>query len=382
MERKKILWLCSWYPSDEAPFNGDFIQRHAHAAALYHDIFVLHVFAGQQSSEMVASKDGLTEQLIAYKKSFSFFRKLTHFLSWYSASRKAIRNYVASNGVPDLVHVHVPVKAGLLALRIKKKYGVPFFVTEHWGIYNSIVDNGYTSKSFLFKLLTKKVFTEATMFLSVSEYLAKGVNQLVCKKEFRLIPNTVDSNLFYYKRKDKTPFRFIHVSNMVPLKNVKGILDAFKVVAEANEQVELVMAGNMDDSMEMYAMQIGLPRQQIKFVGEIEYATVANEMQQADCLVLFSNIENSPCVIGEALCCGLPVIATAVGGIPELVDKSNAVLIEPGAILVLSDTMQSMISNHFAFDQKKIAEEAKSRFSNNNVGKKINEAYQKYFSAT
>ena len=45
MARKKILWLCSWYPNRTDPYDGDFIQRHARAASLFHDIQVIRVVA-------------------------------------------------------------------------------------------------------------------------------------------------------------------------------------------------------------------------------------------------------------------------------------------------------------------------------------------------
>jgi len=45
IERKKILWLVSWYPNKYDLFDGDFIQRHAKAAALYNDIHVLFIKA-------------------------------------------------------------------------------------------------------------------------------------------------------------------------------------------------------------------------------------------------------------------------------------------------------------------------------------------------
>ena len=43
MARKKILWLCSWYPNKMEPFNGDFIKRHAEAVSLYEDVQVIYV---------------------------------------------------------------------------------------------------------------------------------------------------------------------------------------------------------------------------------------------------------------------------------------------------------------------------------------------------
>ena len=67
MQRKKILWLVSWYPNRNDRFTGDFIQRHARAAAVYHDIYVLYVVAGQVASEVeheINVAGGLTEHII------------------------------------------------------------------------------------------------------------------------------------------------------------------------------------------------------------------------------------------------------------------------------------------------------------------------------
>ncbi|HQV61525.1 MAG TPA: hypothetical protein PLG08_12150, partial [Chitinophagaceae bacterium] len=57
MSRKKILWLCSWYPAKTDPYNGDFIQRHARAAALYNDIYIIHV-AGDETGNTKKPEEG------------------------------------------------------------------------------------------------------------------------------------------------------------------------------------------------------------------------------------------------------------------------------------------------------------------------------------
>ena len=51
MQRKKILWLVSWYPNRNDKFDGDFIQRHARAAAIYHDVHVIFVTDTEMSVE-------------------------------------------------------------------------------------------------------------------------------------------------------------------------------------------------------------------------------------------------------------------------------------------------------------------------------------------
>ena len=103
-------------------------------------------------------------------------------------------------------------------------------------------------------------------------------------------------------------------------------------------------------------------------------------MQESDCLILFSNIENSPCVIGEALCCGLPVISSNAGGIPELVNSENSILVNPGNEAELSAAMHKITSGNLQFDRKKIAENATGKFSYPVIGKQLDNVYRQILS--
>jgi glycosyltransferase involved in cell wall biosynthesis len=380
MSRKKILWLCSWYPNRYDPFNGDFIQRHARAASLFNDIHVIYLApdttgAVSQKENIIHTDENLTEQVIYYKKKAGFFGRLRAHYRWLFLYRQALRNYIIKNGKPDLVHVHVPMKAGMLAIWLKRKYRIPFVVTEHWGIYNDVEENNYASKSKVFQHYTRQVFEMASAFISVSRFLAEGINRQVTRKVYTVIPNVADTTSFYFSDKQVTTFRFIHVSNMVPLKNAEGIIRVFAKLHQQNSATELVMVGDREDPIRKYASDTGLPNSAIRFTGEIAYEQVAREMQQAHCLVLFSNIENSPCVIGEALCCGLPVIATNVGGIPELVDESNSILVKPQQDDELLKAMVKVMENYKQFNRQAIANNAASRFSYDVVGKAMDTVY-------
>jgi glycosyltransferase involved in cell wall biosynthesis len=165
------------------------------------------------------------------------------------------------------------------------------------------------------------------------------------------------------------------VSNMVQLKNVEGILRAVKILSERNIEFELIMVGDAGRAIKKYAEDLGLAEKFVLFRGEVSYAQVANEMQQSNALILFSNMENSPCVIGEGLCCGLPVITTNVGGIPELLDQENGLQIEPRNDLALANAMEQMIINYASYPREKIAGDAKYRYSYSTTGKEIDEVY-------
>ena len=381
MSRKKILWLCSWYPGKTEPFNGDFIQRHAQAAAICNDIHVIHVtgdITGQvkNTTTEINEGSGLTEHIVYFKKSATTWGRFMGHNKLLFLYKDAIRKYVKKNGKPDLVHVHIPIRAGIVGMWLKRRSGIPYVLSEHWGIYNEVADLNYTGRTRMFRQYTKKIFHHAAAFISVSRFLAEGVNRLVIKKKYEVIPNVVDTSLFFYKeRSPQAIFRFIHVSNMVPLKNTGGIIQAFKLLLERVKNAELVLVGDTNDFYHQYAAEQGIPADKIFFRGEVPYGHVANEMQNASCFVLFSNIENSPCVIGEALCCGLPVIATKVGGVPELLDESNSILIEPINQRALADAMEQMMNSYSSYDHKRIALTARDKFSYESVGKKLDGLY-------
>lgn len=375
--RKKILWLVSWYPNKYDRFDGDFIQRHAKAAALYHDVHVIFVKASveqKETEEELHETEGLTEQSFYIPKQNGFLGKLNNYYSWKHFYKTAVDVYIQKIN-PSFIHVHIPWKVGLVALWAKKKHGIPFLLTEHWGIYNRIVDDNIHTKSFPVRHLIKRIYQEANAFISVSKYLGEGVNETLVKKEYTVIPNVVDTSLFSCLSKKHSRFTFLHVSNMVPLKNVEGILHAFHKLIQAGVDAQLILIGNKDNHYKHVAKELGLLNTNVFFRGEIPYEDVAKEMQCSHVFILNSNIENLPCVIGEALCCGLPVIATNVGGIPELITEQNGTLIEPGNSEALLGAMKKMYDSYGYYNKEQISKVAAAKFSLPSIAAQLKALY-------
>lgn len=377
---KSILWLPSWYPNRLAPFDGDFIQRMARATAAYDKVFVLFVAEEQlltvQEEAVVAQPvSNLTEQIV-YFPTPELFAKATRILRYLRIYKRYIDKYIAEFGKPDVVHVQVPIKAGLLALWLKRKYKVPFVVTEHYGIYNDIVEDKFSSRSYLFKYYTRRIISQGSSLQAVSRFIGESINRLVVKKHFEVIYNTVDVNLFRFTPAKRNLFRFLHVSNMIPLKNVKGIIRASVDLLRTGASFELVIVGPYPPGIFEFARDTGYLGSSIFFTGEISYPDVALQMQSAHSLILFSDIENMPCVVLEALCSGLPVIASRVGGIPEVVDNENGMLIEPRDERSLQSAMADMIRRYHLFDGARISKNAQALFSYETIGRKISESYK------
>lgn len=362
--RKKILWLVSWYPNKYNWFDGDFIQRHAKAAAVHHDVHVLFVKQAEDQTrveEVITNSNGLTEQIIYLPKQKGWRSSFQNLLAWQRCYKTAIKKNVVQER-PVFVHVHIPWKVGLIALWAKKEYKLTYLLTEHWGIYNDVAEDNIHTKSVFFRQVLKRIIQTASVFISVSHYLGKGVNKTLVKKEFSVIPNVVDTDLFYRTEKKHERFTFLHVSNMVPLKNVEAILRAFDMLLkQTKSNAEFVFIGNSDETYPRLAEELGL-LPSVSFKGEVAYAVVAEEMRRCHVFVLASHIENSPCVIGEALCCGLPVIATAVGGVPELIDKENGRLVPPQDVVSLAAALTEVFYGYSTFNTTEIAVAAQKKF--------------------
>lgn len=385
MPRKKILWLCSWYPNKLDHFNGDFIQRQAAAAALYNDIYVIHIVGDVSGNttgieKMITNSEGLTEYIVYYKKSSSFPGRLISHYRWLTLSRQAIRLYFEANGMPDLVHIHIPFKSGMLGLWCKKKFGLPYVVTEHWTIYQPQNNVRYGQQKALIRSVLKRVISGCSLVLPVSRDLGLLINKEVTEKSFSVIENVAYEKYFWFaeNRNPVSPFRFIHVSNMTYQKNAESIVACFSEILKKYPNTELVIAGAIPDDMNRLVIGTRFEKN-ILFRGEISNEAVATEMQQANALVLFSRYENSPCAIIEALCCGLPVIATRVGGIPELVNENNGILVDSLDKKALLEALATMINGYEKFDRKKIADDARNRFSYPVIGKKLDEVYSSFY---
>ncbi|HMK03435.1 MAG TPA: glycosyltransferase [Ferruginibacter sp.] len=381
---QKILWLASWYPNRRDRTDGDFIQRHARAVARFCMVHVISVLKNDDTAvpveEEMKVEGNLTEQIIYYTSPKTGIRLLDRFLSqriYRECCRKAIAAYIEKNGKPGCVHVHVAMKAGLAALWIKNKWDIPFVITEHWtGYYRQAVPSIFNF-NWLFRYLNKKILKEARYFLPVSKDLGETVKREFAAIPYHVIPNTVDTDLFYFKPWQPVKFRFIHVSYMNHQKNPEDIIKASALLMQKGYDFEVLMLGNKPQKLLDLAIESGLHDKVLIFKEAVPYAEVARHMQDSSAFILFSWFENLPCVILEAFCCGLPVISSQVGGIAEVVEDKNGILVESGQPEQLAIAMQKLIDNYSSYNRKVIAGEAASKFNYDIVGNQFLEVYNK-----
>ncbi len=379
-----VLWLVSWYPSRVDAFNGDFIERHAHAVSAFVKLTILYIVKderlvkGKVDVEKTTAGN-LTVYKVYYGKSASnqLAEQFFSFRKYTQLQKQLYQQIEADEGKPALVHVHVAMKAGMLAMYLKQNFAIKYVVTEHWsGYFKESLPNVYEGNAFL-KRLNKKVLAGADKLFPVSENLGASINKNFVPVQYQVIPNVVNTLFFNYQPSPHARFRFIHPSMMNANKNPFKILEAFAAMQNKGYNIELLMAGNLDETLISYAKALKLKEDTVVFKPAIAYKEVATEMQQSTALLLFSNYESLPCVILEALCCGLPVISSNVGGIAEVITSKNGILVGAGDISGLIGAMCYLIDNYVSFDRKLISENAVSKFNYTVVGQTHLDAYTK-----
>lgn len=367
--QQNILWICSWYPNESDAFIGDFIQRQARAVAGFIPLDVLAVVFTEQPYPTSVRQIGRLTETIHYIQRRNPIYDLWRYRQVHN---DYLERYESQHGKPHLIHVQIPMKAGLIALYWKWKYQIPFVLTEHYGIYNDVVEDAFAKRNWLFRYATKQIVKQASLFLPVSQQLGRDVNQWVTEKAFINVPNVVNTELFHVKNEPKAAtFQFIHVSNQAPVKNIEGLLEGVRILASQRQDFNVMMVGARNE----YYMQLASDLPMVHFIGEVEYDSIATYVTQAQAGILFSTSESQSCVVLEWLCAGLPVISSAVGGVTELINEDNGLLVASGNSQALAEAMLHLMNHYSNYNRGEIARTAAATYSYEAVGMKLVELY-------
>ena len=381
----KILFLARWYPDRYDPMMGLFIKRHAEVTAGFADVAVLYLRAAPDKNlgfeiDHKVENGVVTTSVYYGTRSFlpSFIIKQISGFLFAIAFIKGFRFLLDSWGKPDIVHINVLTRLGLFALWLRKFSGVKYVITEHWSRYLPVTG---TYEGRLRKYLTKVVVRNASAVSTVSENLAKAMqSHRLANDHFMVLPNVVDTEEYtpVWTESKNPKKRFLHISCFEDRsKNISGLIRTISKLAKLRKDFECIMVGEGIDleRMKILALELNLNESQVRFTGLLEGEKVVEAYQSADFIVMFSNYENMPVVISESLSCGLPVIATAVGGIPEYINETNGRLVAVGDEDALLGAIIFMLDHFSDFDKQKIRQNAVGIFGKQAVSQKLKELY-------
>jgi glycosyltransferase involved in cell wall biosynthesis len=371
---KTVLMVTSWYPSRLNKTEGNFVERHANALReVGFEVLIVHLKYSNRVLVPVIEKHETSGFKIIHHFIPRYYLKLgslrrMRFLSVLSEIKRCV------SGELYMIHGNVLYPSGELATYLKSALQLPIVFTEHSSIYQPQNIIPLPPK---FKSIVRATLAELCCFLPVSENLGFAVQAMGFKTQFKVVNNAVDTSLFKFENpKNTEEFTFLHVSHLgTEAKNTVGILSAFSKFR--SETARLVIAGDGGTNHLFDFMKSeGIDDVRIQILGSQTYEEVAALMKSSHCHVLFSNYENLPCVIAESHCCGVPVIATTVGGIPEMINEANGLLISPKDEEALTTAFEEMQNAYQNYDRKAIAETAKNRYSYKAIGEAFHRIYQ------
>lgn len=368
-----ILHLPSWFPNPQKPLDGNFILRHIAAVAPHTRSIVLRhtdaAFSDEVSSMMdesvifrpvvVASKHTKCALLRAYDKAF----------------RAIIREY----GKPDVIHLHVALPLGPVAVYLSTRYHVPLVVSEHWSVYQPENRQGLSLSQ---RLMLRMVYRRVVAVTTVSDNLHNAIVATVpsaARVPYRQVSNVVDTDLFApnpSRLSDDGKLHILHVSTLENAsKNIMGILRVVNALRAHRSDFVLDIIHDLGNAeVEQYIRENNMS-EFVRLLGKKTPSEVAEHIRQSAFMLQFSNYENQPCVLLESFACGKPVLATRVGGIPEIVDPSRGRLVAPKDENALLEQLQYMLDHSRDFDHNAIRDYAVQHFSVRHIGQALYNIY-------
>ncbi len=316
--------------------------------------------------------------------SYPLFRYPPYLLSMASTMAD-----VAENEKLDLFHVHYAIPhtiSACIAREILGRSGMPIVTTLH-GTDITIV--GRRREYFR---VVKFALESSSGVTAVSRSLAEETREAFeFEGGIEVIPNFIEADRYRPEFSPDVRERFaspseklvVHISNFRPVKNVPDVVKVFaRVSAELPARLVLVGDGPEAAACRELARELGI-EERVRFLGETP--DVAPLLACADLFLLPSSQESFGLAALEAMACGTPVIATDVGGIPEVVAAGETgELFKPGDIEAMSAAAASILSDGPRVERMRAASRARAveRFSAEKVVPMYEAFYEKVLGQT
>jgi glycosyltransferase involved in cell wall biosynthesis len=145
----------------------------------------------------------------------------------------------------------------------------------------------------------------------------------------RIIPNVVDIERFRFRERRPLRPHLVSTRNLEPLYNVACTLRAFRLVQDHHPDATLMLVGTGSEETRLRTLARELRLKGVTFAGRMHPGEIWRAYADADIYVQTPNIDNMPTSVLEAYASGLPVVATAAGGVPAILTDGEHGLLAP-----------------------------------------------------
>jgi teichuronic acid biosynthesis glycosyltransferase TuaC len=283
-------------------------------------------------------------------------------LFFYLRCRKILRKLLKEQEI-DLIHAHTSMPEGFASVLLGREFRLPVVCTLHGGDINDVLPPFMLrSKKRLALAAVRWALRNLKHLIAVSQDLRLKAQSLRgdCGIDITVARNGADRDVFRPISKIEARkvlglpqecWIFVFIGGLVTDKGVPFLLEAFARIRRPDTALYLVGGGRKERELRNQCRSLCMEAACI-FVGPRPHAEVPLWLSAGDCFVLSSLTEGSPTILSEAMLCRIPIVATRVGGVPELIHDGETGLVVPSQdAAALARGMEFIMNDRNAAEQ-------------------------------
>jgi len=348
----KIAVLCGHYPYSGA---GAIAYESARELSGRHSVSFIH--GGVEEERRL---DGAL-QVVSLRLLPPGERKSRH-LYWNPGMIRKLKATLEELA-PDVVHFHIIQRQSfsLASLTLSRRYRTVWTLHDQWHLcMRSVPEPPHCEGMRRFCLfcttwpglsVANKLIKEAVYAVSPLEVVVPSrwlgeltAYSLLGRKQVHLVYNGIDLDHFHPASEGNpndgsrpTTMLFVSGPND-PTKGIAELLQAFQLVSPRHPRLRLKIVGNLSPDLPQVSG--------VEVLGKLSRDQMAEAYRSSDLFVLPTLADNTPVTLMEAMACGLPAVATQVGGIPEMVETGvTGTLVPPGDVPALASALERLASD-------------------------------------
>ena len=345
-----VLVVTHLFPADEQEHRGPWVVEQVDALAASMDISVL--CCSQTATDRTETRPSGVGVTLRSTRTILGGGRLGLLASAVRYDR-ALAAHLGANPAIGLLHAHFGIPDAVIARRQAARTGLPYVVTLHGDdAFNVLPRKDPIGEA------VRRAVEDASAVICVSEAMARAVSAVVDIAPV-VITNGYDDGLFTVSDQPRDG-GLLFVGNLVPTKNVPLLLRAYaRVLPAIGLPLTIVGDGPLRASLADKAASLGLDGS-VRFLGVRGRREVADLMARATALVLPSLSEGWGVVVAESLASGTPVVASRVGGVPEILgSEDGGILVPPADEAALAAGLAAIASR--PVDPRRVAAASRAR---------------------
>lgn len=370
-----ITVAASGIPTKEYPLNGTFEFQQAKALAKDgHNVSYL-VFDFRPL--LIKRKHGITRTLKDSIKVYivsiptGIYRRFMPLLQQLALYMFSLIE--KEQGRQDIINAHF-YSIGAICSKIPLHYNTRLVVTEH----SSKLNKDISLISPLDIKVARSAYKNADVVIAVSNHLAQNL-----ERNFGVLPHIVgdmvDTDTFCnVKQTAHSGFNILSVSRLVGGKGFEKLIPSIGIAIRENpsSNISLTIIGDgiKRSEIETLIVKHGIQKH-VKLLGEQNHTGIVKQMEVTDLFVLLSESETFGVSYAEAICAGIPVIATRCGGPETFINNNNGILVsKENCVTETSDAITSILNGEIKFNTK-VVKETSAAFYPQTIAQKISDIF-------